>query len=150
MLEGMERREVLRGLGLVVLCGCGGGGDEPTPDTIPGNGFEMCGANLCVDLSHPSNAALLDVNGARAINAPNGDKLIVVRQSATMFAVLARTCTHNGCGVGYNPALMVLVCPCHGSRFALDGTVTRDPAIRNLKSYASTFDEATQTLTITL
>jgi cytochrome b6-f complex iron-sulfur subunit len=130
--------------------GCGGGGGEdPTPDA-PGTtpGFEICGANICVDLMQPSNVALLDVNGVRALNVPV--KIIIVRTSATTFSVLSRVCTHNGCGIAYQPSSMEFSCPCHGSRFSLTGAATREPATTALKSYTHTFDETTQVLTITI
>lgn len=146
----MNRREVVK-LGVLGLCGACGGGGESTPDAFDGGGVAMCGADLCVDLAHPANAALTAVDGARAVNA-DPHRLIIVRTALTpaTFAVLTRVCTHNGCGVGYEPALQQLRCPCHGSRFALDGSVTREPATRALKKYTHAFDEATQTLTITL
>jgi cytochrome b6-f complex iron-sulfur subunit len=149
----MNRREVVK-LGVLGLCGAcgGGGGDDPMVDAAdPSAGIAMCGSDLCLDLTHPANAALANVDGARAVNAPN-DKLIVVRTAATpaAFAVLSRVCTHNACGVAYDPALMQLRCPCHGSRFTLDGSVARGPATGSLKDFTSTFDEATQTLTIVL
>lgn len=144
----MNRREVVK-LGLVTAgcLGCGGGGSDTTPDA-GAPGFEMCGANICVNLAEPSNASLLDVNGVRALNVP--DKIIIVRTSATEFAVLSRVCTHNGCGISYQPSAMQFACPCHGSRFTLDGSVTNGPATRSLERYTSTFDAATQLLTITL
>lgn len=146
----MRRREVVK-LGIMAIgcAGCGGGGDETPPDAFgTTSGFEVCGANICVNLMEPANAALLDVNGARAINVP--DKIIIVRTSATAFSVLSRVCTHNNCTISYQPASMELVCPCHGSRFSIGGAVTRAPATRSLKSYTHTFDEATQVLTITI
>ena len=147
----MNRREVVKlaviGVGAI---GCGGGGgDDPTPDAIEGTGAEMCGTNLCVDLAHASNAALMNVNGTRTLTVPN-DKLIVVRTSATEFAVLSRVCTHNGCSVGFSSATQRLNCPCHGSQFDLTGAVVRDPADRALRRYQNMFDATTQTLTIVL
>jgi cytochrome b6-f complex iron-sulfur subunit len=141
----MNRRDVVK-LMAIGCVGCGGG-DETPPDAAP-PGFELCGGNVCVSLLEPVNAALLEVNGVRALNIP--DKIIVVRTSATEFAVLSRVCTHNSCTVGYQAATMQLACPCHGSRFSLTGAVVKDPATRSLKTYASSFDDATQVLTIVL
>ncbi len=148
-----SRRELLAGTGALaasLLVGCGGGDAEPMADAaITTGGNEMCGAGWCVDLAHPANAPLLEIEGQRALVVP-GDKIIVVRTSATEFAVVSRVCTHNGCSVAYAPASDLLVCPCHGSRFMLTGAVEREPATRALRRYASTFDETTQILTITL
>ncbi|MFW5830098.1 MAG: FAD-dependent oxidoreductase, partial [Planctomycetota bacterium] len=38
------------------------------------------------------------------------------------------TCPHMGCRVHYNDSDRSFDCPCHGSRFALDGTVIEGPA----------------------
>jgi Rieske Fe-S protein len=146
----MRRREVVK-LGMLAIgcAGCGGGGDEMPVDAAgTTSGFEICGANICFHLTDPTNAALLDVNGARPANVP--DKIVIVRLSATEFSVVSRICTHNGCNVSYQPSAMELVCGCHGSRFTATGVVTREPATRNLRSYAHAFDEATQVLTIML
>jgi Rieske Fe-S protein len=43
------------------------------------------------------------------------------------------TCTHLWCRVGWNPAERSWDCPCHGSRFAPDGTVIEGPAVTDLE-----------------
>lgn len=43
--------------------------------------------------------------------------------------VFAQNCSHLGCSVAFNPAAKSLDCPCHGSRFHLDGTVLHGPAV---------------------
>jgi len=49
-----------------------------------------------------------------------------------LCAVSAR-CTHLGCLVAFNNAERSWDCPCHGSRFALDGSVLQGPAVRPLR-----------------
>ena len=41
-------------------------------------------------------------------------------------------CPHMGCALKYNAAERSWDCPCHGSRFAEDGALIDDPAIRDL------------------
>ena len=50
----------------------------------------------------------------------------------TLIAVSA-TCTHLGCQVNWNRAERSWDCPCHGSRFAPDGTVLQGPAVHRLE-----------------
>ena len=56
-------------------------------------------------------------------------KVYVVRTKEGYIA-LSSTCTHLGCMTRHEEG--GFACPCHGSRFALDGTVTGGPAPRPL------------------
>ncbi|MFN8123764.1 MAG: FAD-dependent oxidoreductase [Thermoleophilia bacterium] len=53
------------------------------------------------------------------------------RPDGTVMRVSA-VCTHLGCVVRWNDADETWDCPCHGSRFADDGTVLEGPALRPL------------------
>jgi glycine/D-amino acid oxidase-like deaminating enzyme/nitrite reductase/ring-hydroxylating ferredoxin subunit len=46
---------------------------------------------------------------------------------------LSPTCTHMGCHVAWNSAEKTWDCPCHGARYAIDGTVVTGPADRDLQ-----------------
>lgn len=52
-------------------------------------------------------------------------RVAVLRRDGVVFA-LDLACTHLGCTV--NVTSTQLVCPCHGSTFALDGTALTGPA----------------------
>lgn len=56
-------------------------------------------------------------------------RICVVREG-NRIAALSTTCTHLGCIVGL--ADTGFACPCHGSRFDPDGTVTGGPAPKPL------------------
>lgn len=45
---------------------------------------------------------------------------------------LNRKCTHAGCLVKWNKNNNNFVCPCHGSRFDVEGNVITGPATTNL------------------
>jgi len=52
-------------------------------------------------------------------------------EDGTLHAVSA-TCTHLGCQVAFNTAERSWDCPCHGSRFDIDGHVLQGPATKDL------------------
>ena len=62
------------------------------------------------------------------------DKDVVVTQpTAGEFKAFSATCTHQGCKVK-SVADGVIVCPCHGSKFAIaDGSVAAGPAKRRCR-----------------
>ena len=55
-------------------------------------------------------------------------------QDGTVHAVSLR-CTHMGCLLRYNAAERSWDCPCHGSRFDVDGGVLEGPAVSPLTRY---------------
>ncbi|MEU5408845.1 Rieske (2Fe-2S) protein [Nocardia asteroides] len=52
---------------------------------------------------------------------------VITQPSAGTFVGLSSTCTHAGCRVG-DVSNGTINCPCHGSRFGLDGSVSAGPA----------------------
>jgi cytochrome b6-f complex iron-sulfur subunit len=66
-------------------------------------------------------------------------KLYVIRTTAGFYA-LSSVCTHLGCVTRYVPENAQLACPCHGSRFSLDGRVTAGPAPRPLRRLQITLE----------
>ena len=55
---------------------------------------------------------------------------VCVAREGNRLAAISTTCTHLGCIVGLSDT--GFACPCHGSRFDQDGTVTGGPAPRAL------------------
>lgn len=49
------------------------------------------------------------------------------------FRALSAVCTHLGCITRYQAGEGIITCPCHGSRFDLDGEVIAGPAPRHLE-----------------
>ena len=76
-----------------------------------------------VDDIAPGHGAVVDVGGQR---------LAVFRDETGLLRAVSAKCTHMGCTVDWNDAEKTWDCPCHGSRYGLDGTVIRGPAAKGL------------------
>jgi glycine/D-amino acid oxidase-like deaminating enzyme/Rieske Fe-S protein len=63
----------------------------------------------------------------------DAEKLAVYRDEQNRLHVCSAVCTHMKCIVNWNNAEKTWDCPCHGSRFMIDGSVIEGPAIMNLK-----------------
>jgi Rieske Fe-S protein len=75
---------------------------------------------------------------AKTADVPVGSGVIVgdivlTQPSAGVFKGFSAVCTHAGCSVA-KIANGTIDCPCHGSKFNLDGTVAKGPASRPLES----------------
>lgn len=83
---------------------------------------------------------------------PGDSRVAVKRTGATTFLALSTTCTHEGTHLDIVNNAISFECPNHGSRFDSNGTVTRQPnasgSATNLPTYATTYDVATDILTI--
>jgi Rieske Fe-S protein len=63
----------------------------------------------------------------REIDA-NGERTAVFRDERGELHVVSAVCTHMACVLAWNSVDRTWDCSCHGSRFALDGTVIHGPA----------------------
>ena len=53
----------------------------------------------------------------------------VVKELAGSLVVFAVNCSHLGCSIAYKTDSKTFDCPCHGSKFGIDGQVVHGPAI---------------------
>ncbi|MCW5695656.1 MAG: FAD-dependent oxidoreductase [Bauldia sp.] len=70
--------------------------------------------------------------GMGAIVKEGAEKIAVYRDKRGQLKRLSASCTHAGCTVHWNRFERCWDCPCHGSHFAPDGSVTAGPAIEPL------------------
>ena len=63
----------------------------------------------------------------------DGKSVAAYRDGQGDVHAVSATCTHLGCTVRWNGAERSWDCPCHGSRFDLDGTVLTGPAVAPLE-----------------
>ncbi|WP_225755719.1 FAD-dependent oxidoreductase [Actinotalea sp. Marseille-Q4924] len=71
--------------------------------------------------------------GSGAVLRVEGERCAVYRDDAGDLHAVSARCTHLGCLVGFNDAERAWECPCHGSRFGIDGEVLQGPANRPLE-----------------
>jgi Rieske Fe-S protein len=67
--------------------------------------------------------------------------MAIARSTSGELHAVNAVCTHLGCIVGFNDGEQTWDCPCHGSRFALDGTVLDGPATAPLGPVDLTADD---------
>lgn len=72
----------------------------------------------------PGESGIVSIDGHRAACHRDSD--------GTLHAV-SPACTHLGCTVSWNDAERTWDCPCHGSRFDIDGKVIEGPATADLE-----------------
>lgn len=126
--EGPDKRITRRGFcqaaGLTACAMAGGGAAAVSADFLrPRVLFEPATTFSAGPPDAISVGSVLDFPEHRAfvIRLPDG------------FRALSSVCTHLGCVTRHQPDGNLIACPCHGSRFALDGEVLEGPAPRPLR-----------------
>ncbi len=88
----------------------------------------------------PPQIFVLDEPGTYPLNSTTpaaGGRAFIKRDEGGLYAINA-TCTHLGCLV--KQSATGFDCPCHGSRYTTNGTVTNGPATQPLNYSALTLD----------
>ena len=125
--------------------------------TLAGENSAAAATNGDLVLQLSSFPALLQPFGSVRVSVnplssgyPDGNfyPIVISRDDNNAFYAVSSNCPHRGCVVspfdGYT-----ISCPCHGSQFAIDGTVVSPPASSDLPKYNVTFD-GVDTLRITV
>lgn len=88
-----------------------------------------------VKFQAPPNTGFRMANGG-GDNAPGKVAFAgyVAKDTAGKVNVFAVNCSHLGCSVQWTPADNLFECPCHGSRFTIDGQVAKGPAAYSLSN----------------
>ena len=121
-MSSLNRREfvIAAGAAACACAVCGGGAEDLL--AAPGPGAK-------VDVGTPADYPA-DVVSDKFLKAPA--KLLVVRAGERVYAMNA-TCTHKSCIVKLKGG--AIKCPCHGSAFSNQGTVSAGPAKASLFRY---------------
>ena len=109
-----------------------------------GPGSSVAPFNITVDVS-----SLTQNNTALRTTTPDGNSLLIVRQSAATYITLLLICPHQNCGGSSMVQIQNSIeCTCHGSTFSLTGQVTQGPSQSNLVTYSTVYDATTKKVTI--
>ena len=76
-------------------------------------------------------------------------KDVIIINQENKLSVYTAKCTHLGCTIGHAEN-GELVCPCHGSKFDMEGNPLKGPAVRPLQKLAYQLDQNKQQITIEL
>ena len=106
---------------------------DPAPliDAVQQSGLVILSPRLYPELVREGGAVLVRASGLPL--------RMVLYHGPRDFSVLAASCSHQGCPLGFNGT--ELECPCHGSRFSLDGAAVKGPASVPLQSFDWRYDE---------
>jgi glycine/D-amino acid oxidase-like deaminating enzyme/nitrite reductase/ring-hydroxylating ferredoxin subunit len=86
---------------------------------------------------HPRAATLEGLKpGEGRVVRVNGETVAAARDANGMLHMVSPTCTHMGCEVSWNVVEQTWDCPCHGSRYSVDGDVIHGPALVPLAQVA--------------
>ncbi len=144
-----SRRGFLKGMAGAGAGVAAVGGTGCAPDLDPSPVLDAdVDAEGKVALRVPRYPDLARDDGSVTLRVPGHAPLLVVHPGGDTFAVMDATCTHVACPLGFQNG--EVVCPCHGSRFNTEGQVLVRPATVGLKKYTSSYNRATETLTIDL
>jgi Rieske Fe-S protein len=85
-------------------------------------------------VANPGRGSIDDLApGEGDIVRHEGEKVAAYRDEDGTVVAVSPVCSHLGCQVNFNAAERSWDCPCHGSRFAPDGSVLQGPAVHRLE-----------------
>ncbi|NLY38847.1 MAG: FAD-dependent oxidoreductase [Firmicutes bacterium] len=78
--------------------------------------------------------------GEAKVVMQDGKKIGLYRDDEGKIHAVNIVCTHMGCDLAWNAAELSWDCPCHGSRFTIDGEIIEGPALKTLQTEESRFN----------
>ena len=125
----ISRQKILLGAGLglvtAVLAACSTYGKKP--EVAGESSTTPAAPSASGGTAAPAAKAIAKTSDVLVGSGVIVGEVVVTQPSAGVFKGLSAKCTHKGCTVD-KVADGTIDCPCHGSKFNLDGTVANGPA----------------------
>lgn len=150
MADDLGRRALLRCGAACALAACGKFVDEPVAieaGTPVKNLLSMPMARV-PELSQAGGSVLLRVNATDFLG--RRVSVLVANTTSEGLRAYGAYCPHSGCELAWVDGEDSVVCPCHLSRFAVDGSVTHPPAVVGLDTYPAKLSPDGQILILDL
>ena len=90
------------------------------------------------------------IGGSVVVHPTGGSEPILLTNAGDGFLAMNARCPHAGCELTWVQEDKQAECPCHGSRFASDGTVLSPPATSNLGTFPVAVDRTTLDVVVRL
>ena len=107
-----------------------------------------CGDGITAPKSEPVSIVVASFTGLATVGklVQVGPSYAAKRIDASTFEAYSMFCTHAGCATFLSA--QQFLCPCHGSKFDANGAVLQGPASKGLSKLPTSYNAATDTLTI--
>ena len=109
---------------------------KPTSSEGLWDDVKTIGSGLLREIfSMPEEEAAAVQPGHGGVVEYKGEKVGVFRDEQSALHVVSTKCRHMGCQLAWNPEERSWDCPCHGSRFNINGEVVSGPAVKPLDNH---------------
>lgn len=133
---GVDRRTVLAGAGIALsataIAGCAAYGKPPVSSS---SAAPSASGTAGQPSSADSGKTLVNTSAVPVGSGVIVGDTVITQPTAGIYKGMSAVCTHQGCTVS-EIVDGSIICPCHGSKFALDGSVQEGPAKKPLPARA--------------
>lgn len=138
------------GLVSTILSSCSGSGPSGPDTSTTLSIIQGTVSNNEISVSLAASSPIAEKNTRALVEYSNASGAVLVEHNSDdTFRALSGVCTHQGCFVTYfDSTKNIFICPCHGSRFDLNGSVVQGPAPSKLAEYTTRVENNSLIITL--
>ncbi len=138
------------GLISTILNSCKGSGPSGPSSVSAMPIIQASVSNNEISVSLDASSPIAAKNTRTVVEYAGGSEAILAEHNSDdTYRAISGICTHQGCFVtDYDSSNNVFVCPCHGSRFDLNGNVVQGPAPSKLIQYTTRVENNSLIITL--